>query len=221
MDTNKAYQKFIIKINKNATTDSIACDKGKFTVLINEAQNKFQEFILDKKGDDEIRYIQHLLVEDHLISSSSPHKDSQDFELPADYFDLSNVSAEITKDTCTKQKADLFEIKNDDRNNILSDEFNKPSFKYREAPYNLSSNKIKVYKEDFSIDNITLSYYRYSKQIELLDSNDPESDFKISTNLEWDNKTADRIISLAASEFELNNGSDKYQANKMNAAQKI
>jgi hypothetical protein len=41
------------------------------------------------------------------------------------------------------------------------------------------------------------------------------------TYLEWDDKSADRVISLAASEFELNNGSDKYQANKMNAAQKI
>lgn len=221
MDTNKAYQKFIIKINKNATTDSIACDKGKFVVIINEAQNKFQEFILDKKGDDEIRYIQHLLVEDHLISESNPHKDSQDFALPKDYFDLSNVSAEATKETCSKQKIDLFEIKNDDKNNILSDEFNNPSFKYREAPYNLSSNKVKVYKTDFTVDQITLSYYRYATQIELQTPNNPESDFKATTNLEWDNKTADRIISLAASEFELNNGSDKYQANKMNAAQKI
>ena len=221
MDTNKAYQKFIIKINKNATTDSISCDKGKFTVIINESQNKFQEFILDKKGDDEIRYIQHLLVEDYLISSSIPHKDSQDFLLPKNYFDLSSAHAEATKDLCSKQKLDLFEIKNDDRNNILSDEFNKPSFKYREAPYNLSSNKIKVYKGDFTLDNITLSYYRYANQIELIDSNDPESNFKTSSFLEWDDKTSDRIISLAASEFELNNGSDKYQVNKMNAAQKI
>jgi hypothetical protein len=47
MIANIAYQKFIIKINKNATTDSISCDKGKFAV-INESQNKFMEFSLDK-----------------------------------------------------------------------------------------------------------------------------------------------------------------------------
>lgn len=221
MDINKAYQKFIIKINKNATTDSISCDKGRFAIIINESQNKFQEFILDKKGDDEIRYIQNLLVEDYLISSSNPQKDSQDFPLPKNYFDLSSVHAEATKGSCTKQKIDLFEIKNDDRNNILSDEFNKPSFKYREAPYNLTSNKIKVYKEDFEIENLVLSYHRYAKQVELQDPEDPESDFKTTSLLEWDDKTADRIISLAASEFELNNGSEKYQANKLNSAQKI
>lgn len=221
MDINKAYQKFTIKINKNATTDSISCDKGRFAIILNESQNKFQEFILDKKGDDEIRYIQHLLVEDYLISSSNPQKDSQDFPLPKNYFDISSVHAESTKGNCTKQKIDLFEIKNDDRNNILSDEFNKPSFKYREAPYNLTSNKIKVYKEDFEIENLVLSYYRYAKQVELQDSEDPESDFKNTSLLEWEDKIADRIISLTASEFELNNGSEKYQANKLNSAQKI
>jgi len=221
MITEIAYQKFIIKINKNATTDSIACDKGKFTVIINEAQNRFEEFILDKRGDDEIRYIQHLLVEDYLISSSTPHKNSQDFKLPSNYFDLSNVSAEASRGECKLQKIDLFEFKNEDQNNILRDEYNKPSFKHREAPYNLTSNKIKVYTDDFTVDNINLSYYRYAKQIALLNPNDPESSFNPNTNLEWDEKTSDRIISLAAAEFELNNGSDKFQANKMNAAQKI
>ena len=216
-----AYQKFIIKINKNATTDSISCDKGKFTVILNEVQNRFEEFILDKRGDDEIRYIQHLLVEDHVISSSTSNKNSQNFKLPANYFDLSNVFAEATKGECTAQKIDLFEIKSEDQNNILRDEFNSPSFKHREAPYNLSSNNIRVYTDNFKVDRINLSYYRYAKQITLLNPSDPESPFNPNTNLEWDEKTADRIISLAASEFELNNGSDKFQANKMNAAQKI
>jgi hypothetical protein len=221
MTVDIAYQKFIIKINKNATTDSISCDKGKFAVIINESQNKFIEFLLDKKYEDDIRYIQHLLVEDNLISNSKTLKVSQSFALPENYFDLSNAYAEATKGECKNKKIDLFEIKSDDKNAILRDEFNSPSFKYREAPYTLSSNSIRVYTEDFIVNSLLLSYYRKPLQIRLLNPNDPESVFDPSTYLDWDDKAADRVISLAASEFELNNGADKYQANKMNAAQKI
>jgi len=221
MTSEQTYDKFIIKINKNATTDGVGCDKGKFVIIFNEVQNKFPEYILDKKYEDDIRYIQQLLVEDKKIPSSTFHKDSQDFELPKNYFELSSIYGLASKEKCTNQIFDLFEIKNDDRNNILRDEFNKPSFKYREAPYNLGSNKVKVYKDNFTFENIVLSYYRYPLQISLSNPEDPESNFNPKTNPEWDDKILDRIISLAASEFELNNNSDKYQANKMNAAQKI
>lgn len=221
MITDTAYQKFIIKINKNATTDSISCDKGKFTVIINESQNKFMEFILDKKFEDDIRYIQHLLVEDKPISSSISKKDFQSFPLPSDYFEITNAHGEAEKGDCKKQKIDLFEIKSDDKSAVLRDEYNRPSFKYREAPYTLSSDKLQVYREDFTVGSVFLSYYKQPKQIRLLSPDDPESPFDPTTYLDWDDKASDRIISLAASEFELNNGSDKYQANKMNAAQKI
>jgi hypothetical protein len=220
MITSKAYEKFIIKINKNATTDSVACDKGKFTVIINEVQNRFQESILDRKFEDDIRYIQHLLVE-KVIPSSEIQPTYNLIDLPKDYFDLSNTFAYASNGICTNQKIDLFEIKSDDQNSILRDEFSKPSFKYREAPYYLLSDKIKVFKEDFDIESVNLSYYRYPLQIKLVNESDPESDFDTVSYLEWDDKSADRIISLAASEFELNNNSDKFQANKINAVQKI
>lgn len=220
MITSKAYEKFIIKINKNATTDSVACDKGKFVVILNEVQNRFEESILDRKFEDDIRYIQHLLVETEL-SSSEIQPNYNLIDLPKNYFDLSSTFALGGKGDCKKQKIDLFEIKSDDQDSILRDEFSKPSFKYREAPYFLLSNQIKVFRGDFDIESVKLTYYRYPLQVRLINDNDPESDFDTVSYLEWDDKSADRIISLAASEFELNNNSDKFQANKVNAVQKI
>lgn len=44
MTTTQAYQNFIIKINENATTDNLSCDKGgRFVVLFNSEQNRLIE----------------------------------------------------------------------------------------------------------------------------------------------------------------------------------
>lgn len=221
MTTNQTYESFILKINESATTDKLSCDKGRFVRLFNNEQNRLIESFLDRRFEDDIRYIQKILVDDHKISSSKNHLDHQDFPLPEDYFDLSNAYALATKGSCQRQKISLFEIKDENRNNILSDEFSKPSFKYREAPYSIASDKIKVYTNDeFQVENVLLSYYRYPVQIGLKDSENPESDFN-SNNPEFDDKFVNRIIALCASAFYLNTDDQKFQAEKANAAQKL
>lgn len=220
MTTTQAYQNFIIKINENATTDNLSCDKGRFVLLYNDVQNRLIEDFLDKRFQDDIRYIQAILVDDLKVSKSKKHLDHQDFELPKNFFDLSNVYAIAEKKGC-RGKIDLFEIKDEDRNNILTDEFTKPSFKYREAPYNLSSNTIKIYtSDDFMVEDIVLSYYRYPIQIGLEDSEDPESNFSDS-NPEFDDKFVNRVVDLCASNFLLSSGDPRYQVEKLNAAQKL
>jgi len=221
MTTNQTYQSFIIKINESATTDSLSCDKGRFVNLYNNVQNRIIESFLDRRFEDDIRYLQRILVDDLKISSSQDHLDHQDFKLPENYFDFSNAYALATKDTCKKAKIDLFEIKDENRNNILTDEYSKPSFKFREAPFNIASDKIKVYTgQDFQINDLVLSYYRYPVQIGLIDSENPESDFN-NKNPEFDDKLMNRIIGLCASEFYLNTDDGKSQIEKANASQKI
>ena len=96
-------------------------------------------------------------------------------------------------------------MKEEDKNEVLQDEFNKPSFLWREAPSTIGSDKINVYYTDFVVDDILLSYYRYATQIKLLDPEDPESHFDETQKIEFDDKLVDRILSLCAGEFELNN----------------
>lgn len=221
MTTNQTYENFIIKINESATTDKLSCDKGRFVVLFNNEQNRLIESFLDRRFEDDIRYIQKILVDDHKISSSTNHLDHQDFQLPTNYFDFSNAYALATKDSCSGAKIDLFEIKDENRNNILTDEFSKPSFKFREAPFSIASDKIKVYtQKDFKVNDLILSYYRYPVQIGLQNPENPEGEFN-GNNPEFDDKFVNRVIALCASSFYLNTDDAKYQAEKVNAAQKL
>src|SRR3990172_9771774 len=104
MTTNQTYQSFIIKINESATTDSLSCDKGRFVNLYNNVQNRLIESFLDRRFEDDIRYLQRILVDDLKISSSVNHLDHQDFALPINYFDFSNAYALATKGECAKVK---------------------------------------------------------------------------------------------------------------------
>lgn len=220
MTTEQTYAGFIIKINENATTDGISCDKGRFCMLFNREQNKLIEYFLDKKFEDDIRYIQKILVADKRLSSSKDYLDYTEYPIPKNYLDFSNLYIKATKDKCERQKIDCFEIKDDDRNQILRDEFNKPSFKYRETPFNISSNSLKVYTaQDFTIDSAYLSYYRYPAQIGLVNPENPESAFS-SQNPEFDDKFVNRVIDLCAASFYLNTDNQKFQAEKVNSVQK-
>lgn len=220
MTTEQVYSHFIIKINENATTDGLSCDRGKFVILCNNHTNKKIESCLERKFEDDIRYIQKILVDDKKLTSSNTHLDHTDFPLPDNFFDNSNLYITASKGNCKNQKIDCYEIKDDDRNNILRDTLQNPSFKYREAPYHIASNKIKIYtQDDFTIDDAILSYYRYPVQVGLIDPENPESLFN-SNNPEFDDKFMSDVISLCASEFLLNSDNQRYQAEKANAIQK-
>lgn len=220
MTTIQFYNSTIIKLNENATTDKISLDKGRFCVLANNATNRLIEFFIEKKFEDDIRYIQKISVQDVSIPFLKKHKDFTEFSLPKDYFDFSNLFVNATKDKCSNKLIDCFEIKGDDRNNILRDSNNCPSFKHRETPFQIASDKLIIYtSDDFTIDRAVLSYYRYPIQIGLIDPENPESDFN-SNNPEFDDKFMNRVIDLLASEFLLNMDDPKFQAEKQNALTK-
>ena len=221
MKVQTAYDKFEIKVNKNSETGKIAVDRGRFVLIYNEAQNKLIEYILDKKNEDDIRYIQGILVSDLPVSSSESKMNYQNFLLPENYFDFSSAYALANQGECKDKTIYLYEIKDDDKGEILQDEDNKPSFLARESLLHITSNKIKVYKEDFVISKLLLSYYRYPIQIKLKNQEDPESDFDEDFNPEFDDKFVDRIISIASGEFELNSENQKAQFDKQRAQSKI
>lgn len=214
MTATQAYDKYLIKAEKNSVNDGISTDKGRFVILYNEHQNRFIENIYERKGNEDIRYIQALLVESKPIKNSGKKNNYYKFELPVDYFNFSNVYAKATKKTCVNKQIDLYEIKDTSRNYILSDEFTSPSFEYREAPFTFSDNMIKVFTSDFEVDSIILSYYRYPKQITQVDPENPESELDDSFELDFDDKVIDRIISDTVSGFDINNNSERFQLHK-------
>ena len=219
--TEQAFIKFQIKINETYESSKIGIDRGRFVVLFNEAQNKMVEFILNKKGTDDYTYIQNILVPEKEITRETSTVDSDIFLMPEDLLNFSSAYSLATKGTCKDKKISLFDIKDDNKTEILQDEFNQPSFLAREAPLSMGNNRFFLYKKDFTHESLFLTYYRYPKQISLLDPENPESPFDPNINPEFDDLLLDRILSMASSEFEINTGDPKFQVDRMRATEQL
>jgi hypothetical protein len=220
MTQDKFYQALVIKLNENATTDKISIDKARACVLGNNTQNRLIEIFLERRFEDDIRYLQKILVPNKVISSSKVSKEYTEFPLPKDYFDFSNLFVLASKGECKNKRMTCEEIKDDDKHHLLIDANYKPSFKHRETLFNMASDKIILYTaDDFTTDSATLSYYRYPVQMGLVNDSDPESNFN-SNVLEFDDKFMNRVIDLCAAEFLLNTDDQKFQAEKQNAITK-
>lgn len=219
--TEQAFIKFQIKINETYESSKIGIDRGRFVILYNEAQNKMVEFILNRKNTDDYTYIQNILVPDKKLPRLTTTNDADVFEMPEDLLNFSSAYSTATKGNCKNVKINLFDIKDDNKTEVLQDEFNSPSFLAREAPMSMANNKLYLYKDDFIHENLFLSYYRYPKQIQLLDPDNPESNFDPSINPEFDDLLLDRILSMAASEFEINVEGQKFQIDRMRATEQL
>jgi len=202
-------ERYLIKAEKNGTNDNIATDNYRFCLNFNESQNKFLTLHLQNRGIDDVRYIQNFLVLDKKIPPLNTSEDKVNFKLPENYFDLSSARAKAKTESCT-DLIDLFEIQTENLNEIMFNEFLKPSFAWREAPYTVNSNNLSIYTDNFKIENLLLNYYRYPNQIKLVDSENPESGFD-NIQIEWDDKSLDDIISLMVFNFDINEGSPRYQ----------
>lgn len=205
MNINEAYLKFIQKVNKNFTNDNIVVDKGRFILIFNEVQNKFVEWILEKRNEDDIRDIQELLVLDKKLKLKNKFLNHQDFELPSNYFSFSNVQIFGSTKKCSNSKLYGFEAKTENIEELLNDENNKPSFKYRETFYTIGNGNINVYVDEFNISKIFLTYYRYPKQVDIQGYIKTDNTQSTSIDPELDDKIIDRILSATAKEFNLNN----------------
>jgi len=149
MKIDQAYLLFLQLVNRNFTNDNIDVDRSRFVLLFNSIQNKYVEWILEKRNEDDLRDIQDLLTLDKQLQSSGTILNHKDFILPKDYFNHSSVQVMATKSKCKDLKLGAFEVKNDDVEEYLVDSFNEPSFEYRETFYTINSNNISVYFKDF------------------------------------------------------------------------
>ena len=202
--------RYLVKSETNGTNDGIAVDNQRFCLLYNEAQNKFLTLHLQNRGIDDVRYIQNFLVLDKKIQAPSKNQDKYSFILPKDYFDLADVRAKAKKDTC-ERILQCVEIQTENLNEVLADEFSKPSFEWDEVPYTINSNQLSIYVDNFTISDILLNYYRYPSQIRLINEENPESGFDTNYKIEWDDKSLDDIISIMAMNLDINQNNPRFQ----------
>ena len=211
------YLRALQKAEENATNGGIKLDKARFVQLFNEEQNRLVLYLLDKRNEDDIRYLQKLVVYSKDISKnrSIDNQISDLFSLPSDYFDFINVSGVFSRGECSD--FNLWEAKNENVNELLADEFNKPSYDYRDAFYTIGEEGVRVYKGDFNVDKLFLSYYRYPNPVDI--SGYIKSDNSSSTDIdpELDDKLVDIILNMVEKQFALNESEyNRYQIDSDN-----
>ena len=214
MKINDAYLLFINQVNRNLTNNNISVDKPRFILLYNDIRNRYIEWILEKRNEDAIRYISPLLKLNKPLSKVSSSSTHDDFKLPEDYFDFSNLSVYASNSKCKNIKLKTWEIKNDDLEEIFNDEFNEPTIEWTETFYTTADGKVAVYKKDFDIDKVELSYYRYPKQVDISGYTKADGTPSQDVHPELDDKVVGRIIVAMAKEFSaINNDTTGYQLN--------
>lgn len=214
MTVEDAYVIYLNKSDKNITNDNVATDRGRFCILWNDKQIRYYRNLLQQKGLDDIRYAETFLKS---LRLADPEKklETFNFTLPNDFFDLGNIRAKASKDKCKKQEIYLYETSPENYTEKLRDVNTSPSFLWRESLFTLSSNNISIFYNDFEIDELLLSYYRYPKNIEQLDKDNPESLFNEDIKIEWDDKSIYAILDLCVLEQDISTNSNRINADAL------
>jgi len=212
MSIEEAYLRFVNQVNRNLTNNNINVDKPRFVLLFNDIANRYLEWVLEKRNEDDIRYVTPLLVLDKELVKVSSDVRHDDFDLPDNYFNLANLTVLASNSTCKLVPLKTWEIKVENLEEIINDEFNKPSLEWEETFYTTANNKVVVYKDNFSIEKAKLSYYRYPKQVDIAGYIKLDGTPSQNIDPELDDKVVNRILVGMSKEFAaINDDTMKYQ----------
>lgn len=212
MNINEAYLKFLNKVNKNFINDNISVDKGRFVITFNEAQNKYSDWVIKENNKSSIRNIQFLKVKNEELLKSSVNEDFDSFSLPLNFFRFVNVRAVAKQGSCSDYFDVLFEVKGENIHELYNDENNEPSFEYRESFYTFGSDSIDIYKKDFNVTDVFLTYYRFPKPVDIAGYYKIDNTISQDINPEFNDDIVDKILDICVKDFNLNSDNlERYQ----------
>lgn len=219
MNIVDCYLKALQKAEENATNGGIKMDKARFVQLFNSEQVRLVRYILDKKNESDIRSIQKLVVYSKNLNKRSDldNPESSLFDLPDDFFDFANISGVFSMGECSTSDFNMWEVKNENVHELLADEFNCPSYNYRDTFYTIGEESVRVYKKNFTVDKVFLTYYRYPSNVDI--EGYVKSDGSESSNIdpELDDKLVDIILNMIEKQFALNESEyGRYQLDSNN-----
>ena len=110
-------------------------------------------------------------------------------------------------------------MKNENVHELLQDEYNKPSFKWRETFYSFADDMIVIYVDNFTISELFLTYYRYPKEVDMVGYVKEDGSYSVNIDPEWDDKVVERIIEFCVADFDINN--DDLQRYQLDNVRKI
>lgn len=213
------YLRALQKAEENATNGGIKLDEARFVQLFNDEQNRLVRYFLEKKNSEDIRYIQKLVVYSKELIKDKSHSNPEStcFKIPSDFFSFSNVSGVFSIGHCSVSDFNIWEAKNENIHELLSDKFNAPSFDFRETFYTIGEDSIRIFKRDFEIDKVFLSYYRYPKSIDLEGYIKTDGTSSMNVDPELDDKIINMILNMVEKQFALNESEyNRYQVDSNN-----
>jgi hypothetical protein len=112
--------------------------------------------------------VQNILLSDNIIIAKRDLYYETEL-IPDDYLYFKRMSIKGIKDCCPPRALTVYLDETADVDNLLSDEFKKPSYEWEETFCTMQSNKIRIYtNNEFELDDAVLTYYRKPRPIQFL-----------------------------------------------------
>ena len=212
MTIEQAYLSFINSVERNMTNDGFSADKDRFVLIFNSAQIKFMKWIFKKGNTDDRRSIQRFVVNNCRMEKVGTTKNSTNFSIPSDFLHFLNLDAVASNEECGNISMNLWEAKHENTHELLHDEFNAPSFDYRETFYTIGEDEVKVYTDNFDIQECLITYYRYPKKVDMEGYTKEDGTLSSNVDPEFSDDSIEKILDICAKDFAKNEQNfTKYQ----------
>lgn len=166
MKSEELYYQLHILIAENNSLKNMKISKPHFVQLFNREALKWVNKKLENSNSSErINILQELLDTASLLQKTTTVSFTE-FSLPEDYYWLASTNVEFSKGDCRKVGyVDLVHPKEVEV--YLKDANNSPSFDWNYSIAELTNSTYKVYKDDFTIDSVNLTYWKTPTKIDL------------------------------------------------------
>lgn len=162
------YLSFEQKVNKNSTNTNIKVPLGVFVTLWNDQKRQWlDDKVKGKENSNYIEDLEDLLEVDTKLQLYKSYSDKDTFNLPENFFRRVTSYSIAEKDDCSNKRLTNWLIKPKDINTLLSNSNFNPNFDWEETLGILNKGKITVYKKDFKLKEVFLTYYREPKDIDI------------------------------------------------------
>lgn len=201
MTSLEAYKRFLININKNDSNRNINIPKGQFVLIYNDQALVWEEDkIKNNLGTDRIDDISELLVLDQKLDKIGNEDKFSTFKLPEDFFEYSSSYSLASKEGCSNSVVYNWNSKNKNKNNLLINSNDDPSFEYQETFLTQNSNSLNIYKTDFEIDDVYLDYYRTPVKIDISGYTKVDGESSSEINPDISDKLVNEILEYCKKE---------------------
>jgi|TARA_R100000479_G_scaffold61233_1_gene29015 hypothetical protein len=184
MNNTTLQIKFKQRLNKIASDDYDNIECWQIVEAFNKAQiewcrrqlhgtNNYREG--DEMSKRRVDDLQLLLSETPLIANNTLENYVETANIPTNYLEFKRVSAFATSECCPEPARSMTVYLAEEANVdlIMRDALKRPDFDWGETYCTMLNDKIRVYKRDFDISSIALTYYRKPRNIQIEGCVDP------------------------------------------------